>query len=230
MLPKNLRYLRLSKRLTQQKMGARLRINPSSIGSYENGRSLPRVNTLQRLSDFFNRPIDDMLKEDIENNERVMNEEAKGDKLRVLPIVVDQDNQEQVSLVPIKAAAGYTQGYSDAEFIGELPRFNLPFMELSPERTYRVFQIEGDSMLPIPPKSYVICEYIQDWNAVQDNEKHIVVTLDDGVVFKRLTLNGKEGVVNLKSDNPEYTDFDIPVGQVCEVWKALGHVEFYGEN
>ena len=73
-----------------------------------------------------------------------------GSKLRVLSSTVDQNDNENIELVPLKAKAGYTNGYSDPDFISQLPTFQLPF--LSKERKYRTFQIDGDSMYPIPSK------------------------------------------------------------------------------
>ena len=85
-----------------------------------------------------------------------------GQKLRVLATTVDRNNEENIELVPEKAKAGYARGFADPEFIGDLPVFRLPF--LSSNKKYRTFQITGDSMLPIPDKSWVTGEFVQDWN------------------------------------------------------------------
>ena len=113
--------------------------------------------------------------------------DLQGRRLRVLPVVVDpQDEEERISLVHEKAAAGYTQGHSDTEFISRLPHFRMPFIELSPKRSYRVFQIQGDSMLPVASGSYIMCEYLADWTDILDGACHVVVTRDEGIVYKRL--------------------------------------------
>jgi hypothetical protein len=67
-------------------------------------------------------------------------------------------------MVPEKAKAGYTTGYSDPEFISELPVFQFPL--LSKNKKYRTFQISGDSMLPIPEGAWVTGEYVQDWSLI----------------------------------------------------------------
>ncbi|MCL3779959.1 LexA family transcriptional regulator [Prolixibacteraceae bacterium JC049] len=222
---KNLKYLRLSRRMTQTRLAAHLKMNASTIGSYENGRSLPRITSLQSMADYFNRPIDQLLNKNLEEAEKEI-ADAAGDNIRILPIVVDENNQEKISLVPIKASAGYSKGLTDGEFIGDLPTFSMPFQELSPERTYRVFQIEGDSMLPIPAKSYIICEYVQNWNLIQENKPYVVVTKDEGVVFKRIET-GSDNQYILNSDNEDYDSYELNSGQILEFWRALGHVQFY---
>src|SRR6185369_16994492 len=106
----------------------------------------------------------------------------KGTKLRVLATTVDNENRENIEFVNIKAKAGYTAGYNDPEYISGLPTFQLPF--LSPDRKYRTFQIDGDSMLPIPDKSYITAEYLTNWNDLKDGHAYIILTMDDGIVFK----------------------------------------------
>ena len=41
-------------------------------------------------------------------------------------------------------------------------------------------------MLPIPSGSYILCQYVDDWMSVGGLRPHIVVTRNDGVVFKRI--------------------------------------------
>jgi transcriptional regulator with XRE-family HTH domain len=225
-LSTNLKYLRLRKRLSQPKLGASIQLNASTISAYEKGRSIPRLQNLLKLSNYFNRRIDDLLNMDIEATERQKLADTKGDNLRVLPIVVDEQNEEMITLVPVKAAAGYLEGYSDAEFIGDLPNFRLPFSELSENKTYRAFQIEGDSMLPIPSGAYIICEFLQDWETIKDGSTHVVITNDDGIVYKRIEEDLEENQLILHSDNREYHPFEVSLNQVLEVWKALGYVCF----
>ena len=59
----------------------------------------------------------------------------------------DEEDRENIELIPQKASAGYLNGYADPEYIREQPRFRLPF--LPSNATYRAFEISGDSMLPI---------------------------------------------------------------------------------
>ncbi|WP_461636774.1 XRE family transcriptional regulator [Labilibaculum euxinus] len=225
-LNKNLKHLRLRKRLSQGRLSNRIGIGTSSISAYEKKRSVPKITTLMKYSKFFKRNLDELVNEDISKLDQEKTQDTKGDKLRVLPILVDVQNEEMISLVPVKAAAGYLNGYSDAEFISELPNFRMPFAELSENKTYRAFQIEGDSMLPIPSGAYIICEYVQDWELIKDNSCCIVLTDDDGIVYKRVKKDFQNNQLLLNSDNPEYLSFEVSLNQVLEVWKSLGFVSF----
>lgn len=225
-LNKNLKHLRLRKRLSQGRLSHRIGVGASSISAYEKKRSTPRITTLMKYSKFFKRNLDELVNQDISKSDQENKQDTKGDKLRVLPILVDSQNEEMISLVPAKAAAGYLNGYSDAEFIGELPNFRMPFSELSQNKTYRAFQIEGDSMLPVPAGSYIICEYVQDWELIKDNSCCIVLTSDDGIVYKRVIKDLTNNQLLLNSDNSEYLSFEVSLNQVLEVWKSLGFVSF----
>lgn len=225
-LAQNLKYLRLRKRLSQTKLSYKIGIGASSISAYEKQRSIPKLNTLLKFTKYYSRSLDELIHDDISALDREKLQDTKGDKLRILPIVVDEKNEEMITLVPVKAAAGYLNGYSDTEFISELPNFKMPFAELSENKSYRSFQIEGESMLPIPAGAYIICEYVQDWEQIKNGSCNVVVSSEDGVVYKRIQKDLKNNQFILHSDNSEYSNFEISLNQVLEVWKALGYVCF----
>ena len=228
LITNNIRYLRKQKNMTQQEFADLLGIKRSSLGAYEEGRANPTLDTLELISDNFGLTLDQLLREDLSKS-RINNNgkgrsgvDVEGRNLRVLSITVDQENREFIELVPQKAAAGYLAGYSDPEYVEELPKFRLPFLS---EGTYRAFEITGDSMLPLQPGSIVIGEYISDWNAIKDGHTYIVVAEREGVVYKRLFNRIEEnGELILKSDNPSYPPYLVKVGDIVEVWKAKAYI------
>ncbi len=134
---------------------------------------------------------------------RGFNKDLEGKGLRILQSTVDSSGKENIELVPIKSKAGYMAGYSAPEYINVLPTFQLPF--LLKDKKYRSFQVDGDSMLPVPDKSYVIGEYVQNLRMLRDGRAYIIVTLDEGVVFK-VVYNQikKRKKLLLRSLNPAY--------------------------
>jgi len=227
----NIKYLRKAKGLTQSELANNLGVNRAMIGSYEENRAVPKLSVLQDIAYFFSISIDNLIKFKLWEDQSVLdqniNTDFKGTRLRVVSTVVDKTDKEFITTVPIKASAGYTNGYSDPEFIEELPHFSLPLNELSKERTYRIFQIKGDSMLPLKPGSYVICEYLTNWEEINDNKPYIVISKDEGIVYKRLINKiSDSGELILKSDNQEYSPYSIHVDSIFEIWKALGFISF----
>jgi transcriptional regulator with XRE-family HTH domain len=189
-LSSNLKLLRKRKGLTQDEASEQMKISRTKINAYENEHSEPTIEGLVMFATYYGLNIDTLVKTDLsclsdkqlEELENGFDSFITGSKLRVLSSTVDQNDNENIELVPIKAIAGYTNGYSDPDFISQLPTFQLPF--LSKDRKYRTFQIDGDSMYPIKDKSYVIGEFVQNWIDIKDGAAYIILTSDDGIVFK----------------------------------------------
>lgn len=228
-IAENLRFLRKKHGLTQADLAKLLGVKRPLIGAYEEGRADPRIGFLQLVSRHFKTSLDDLINTRLGDDTRP-SIDVGGRALRVLPVVVNApEGEERAAIVPLRAAAGYLKGHSDVAFIERLPTFAIPFPELSQGRTYRLFQIEGDSMLPIPHGAYVICTYVQDWASLDNDRCHIVVSRSDGIVFKRVLNNITKGFITLKSDNPAYEPFDIPIDEVLEIWKAEGYTIIGGD-
>src|SRR5690606_16493869 len=152
-ISQNIKFLRKRERLTQEQLAEKVGIKRSLLGAYEEGRADPRLNNLLAIARIFDVSVDQLISSDISNPEdRLKISQTNGASvnsgLKVLSITVDKDNNENIELVPYKASAGYLNGYADPEYIGELPKFQLPFLPSS--GTYRAFEITGDSMLPLP--------------------------------------------------------------------------------
>ncbi len=58
---KNLRLLRLQRKLTQEKLGCVLHYGSTAIANYESGRNEPSLDDLIRLADFFDVSTDELL-------------------------------------------------------------------------------------------------------------------------------------------------------------------------
>jgi transcriptional regulator with XRE-family HTH domain len=217
----NLKFLRSKKKLTQAQLAEALGLNRPVIGAYEESRSEPKISTLLQMAGYFNISLDAFLGSNLmEKGERT----ASG--LQVLPITVDRDSgEEKITLVPVKAVAGYNTSFGDLEFIGSLPHFDLPIKELSRNHTYRMFQVEGDSMLPVLPGSYVLGSYESDHRMVGGGNLYVVVTTE-GVVFKRVESGFEKGVYRLISENPQFAPYEVGVGEVKEFWRVRGYFGF----
>ncbi len=227
----NIKLLRKRKGRTQDEVALALKMKRSTLSGYENGVAQPGIGVLMQFSEYYGIAIDTLVKVDLSalsesqlsQLERGYDIYIKGSNLRVLATTVDQDNEENIELVNEKAKAGYATGYADPEFIKVLPTFKLPF--LSKQKKYRTFQVSGDSMLPIPDGSYVTGEFVQDWHTIRNHHAYIVLTENDGVVFKVLENKIKEeGKLIFHSLNPLYLPFELPVNEVREVWKFVNYI------
>lgn len=154
----NIKFLRKRRGRTQDDVASSLNMIRSTLSGYENNVAKHSVEVLLAFSEYFKIAVDTLIKVDLASMplsqliqlERGYDVYVKGSSLRILATTVDSSNDENIELVSEKAKAGYVSGYADPEYIKILPAFKLPF--LSKERKYRTFQINGDSMLPIPDR------------------------------------------------------------------------------
>tara|TARA_B110000285_G_scaffold139488_1_gene156114 strand:- start:2294 stop:3094 length:801 start_codon:yes stop_codon:yes gene_type:complete len=227
----NLKLLRKRKKFSQEEVAKNLKLTRSSYSGYENGVAQPNIESLILFSDFYKVTIDDLVRKDFEKLsesdwERIdkgMYSDLKGAKLRVLTSMVDENNEELIELVSVKASAGYTSGYADPDYLKVLPTFHLPF--LSRDRKYRTFPIKGDSMPPVVNGSYVVGEFVQNWMSIRKGTPCIVVTKDDGVVFKVVhnLLDTKQSF-QLCSTNPFYEPYLVNANDILEMWKFVNYI------
>lgn len=216
---RNLRFLRAKEALTQREFAERLGLKQATIGAYEEGRATPPLGCLTEVSRLFKVSLDNLINSDLstlpEKSWRVSGKARR----EVLAITVDVHNKENVELVTQKASAGYLSGFQDPEFVKDLPKISMPV--LPKNRTYRAFEIQGDSMLPVQPGSIIFAEYIEDITAVKNGKLYVLVTKNDGIVFKRVfNFADKEKKLLLVSDNRLYQPYGVPVEDVMEVWAA----------
>ncbi|MCH7409890.1 helix-turn-helix domain-containing protein [Belliella sp. DSM 111904] len=220
MLSKNIRFLRNSRNLTQTDLADQLGVQRTMISAYEDGRSEPKLLALNRISEIFSISLDELLHHDIQElGRRVL----QPSQTKVLTIAVDAHDNEQITMVGQKASAGYLNGFADQEYMESLPHIKLP--NLSSHLTYRAFEIAGDSMLPLVSGTLIIGSYLEHLRDIKSGKTYILVTITEGVVYKRvfnyLEENGK---LFLVSDNEHYKPYEIKGEDVLEIWEAKAFI------
>jgi transcriptional regulator with XRE-family HTH domain len=207
---KNLKYLRKLRGWTQEEFAQKLRIKRSLLGAYEEERAEPRIDILEVVADMFKLTLDDLLRKDVSDNKTNYLAKRRAQKLA--------NGRTDIPFVPIKAVAGYLAGYGDPEFIDELNTFTLPMLAGG---DYRAFEIVGDSMMPTPSGSVIVGERVSSLEDVKSNQTYIVVSKNDGIVYKRILKNNKQkNKMTLVSDNPSYQPYTVNADDIIEVWQA----------
>src|ERR1700761_9125584 len=199
----NIKFLRKKRGLTQQQFADQINIKRSLVGAYEEERAEPKYDLLKIIAAFFDISIDDFIKEEIDEK---WQPKPKGN-LRILSISVDREDQENIEMVPVKASAGYLNGYADPEYVAQLPKFYLPMFK---NGTFRAFEIKGDSMLPLPSGTTIIAEYVENWTDIKPGETYVIISKTEGIVYKRIGNKFKDNKkLKLISDNPVYEPYEI---------------------
>lgn len=217
---KNLKFLRTRAGWTQKEMAEKIGLKQPVIGAYEEERAMPPLNCLLEISDLFKVSIDALSRKDLSKLPEKEWKSFSGKE--VLAITVDKNDNENIELVSQKASAGYLNGYQDVEYIVDLPKIGLPVLPRNV--TYRAFEIKGDSMLPIPSGSIVFGEYVENLSSLKNGKLYIVVSQQEGIVFKRVfNFSDTKNNLLLVSDNRLYEPYTIHAEDVLEVWAVKAY-------
>ncbi len=207
----NLKYLRKLRGWTQEEFAGKLNIKRSLLGAYEEERADPRLEVLEIVADVFKLSLDELLLKDLSNQSASYLMKRRQQKMM-------SADRNIIHFVPVKAAAGYLAGYADSEFIDELNTFTLPMLSGG---NYRAFEIIGDSMLPTPSGSIIVGEKVDGMDDVKSNLAYIVISRNEGIVYKRIVKNNKtKNKVSLVSDNPTYQPYQVNTEDIIELWQA----------
>ena len=220
MIGQNIKYLRKKRNLSQQELADQLSIPRTTLSDYERGHTQVNLENLLKLSSIFNVTIDNLIKTNLSHTEL---EIVRNADFKVLAISVDADNNNNIELVETKASAGYLASYSDPEYIKVLPKISFPNI---PQGTYRAFEIQGDSMLPMEPGSIVICSYVENLKDIKKDRTYIIISKSEGVVYKRVRADLQKNKLILVSDNETYLPYTIDFKDVDEIWQYYCHLSF----
>jgi transcriptional regulator with XRE-family HTH domain len=207
----NLKYLRKLRGWTQEEFANKLGIKRSLIGAYEEERADPRLDVLEIIADMFKLSLDELFLKDLSNIGSSYLAKRRQQKMM-------NADRNIIHFVPVKAAAGYLAGFADTEFIDELNTFTLPMLSGG---NYRAFEIIGDSMMPTPSGSIIVGEKVDSLEDIKNNMPYIVVSRNEGIVYKRVVKNNKvKNKLTLVSDNPQYQPYQVNADDVVELWMA----------
>src|SRR5690554_2563468 len=212
----NIQFIRNQKGLSQAQFAEVLDWSKSQVGAYEEGRSFPSIEKLVQLSDYVKIPIDILVRNDLRKSGTTSFIEV-GNQRVLFPILVDPDNENLIEVVPAKAIAGYLSGYDDPEYIEQLQKIKLPFL---PTGTHRAFPIKGDSMLTVKDGAFVVAKFMDDILDIKNGRTYVVLTKDDGLVYKRIyNQENDASSLLLSSDNKTYQPYVISKENILEVWE-----------
>lgn len=235
---RNLKTIRVTLDFTQKEWATLIGTTEKTVIAYERGGQKVQLAHLQATATYLQVPIERLLVEDLReitklalHNGKSLNKllqehnrlKGKNMTTRTVAITLTPANQSNIELVTAKAAAGYTTGYADPEYLEGLMRLYLPF--LSSERTHRAFEIVGDSMLPVEAGDIIVGEYIEDLTQLKNGQTYIIVSKTEGIVYKRIgNFNSHDASLLLCSDNEAYKPYKIHLKDIEEIWRECASV------
>jgi len=152
---------------------------------------------------------------------------------RLLTVVTNVENEERILHVPVPAMAGYAAEVMDADFVNELPSYQLPGYDYQ-YGTFRSFDIAGDSMIPyLQPGDKVVCRFIEprDWiTSIRDHHVYVIVSRGNVVVKRVINNLHRHRHLLLVSDNDEFKSYRLNVNDIREVWYVKTRISAFDHS
>ncbi len=223
----NLRHLRRVNNLTQEALANHLELSLKKIGSYEEGRATPKLEALLEIANFFSVSLEQFINQDLSVVQDTpalpeLKKYAAAERLRILSITQDRNENEYIELVRLDMEEDYIKGYSNIEFVADLPKCQLPALPLN--QTYRAFEI-SDSLLAAPTKSIVVGAFVADWNGLKDDEPCIIVSENTGVIFRKVKNRiAQNDTLLLEDTNGQFSSYSVLVEDIEEIWRFAAYI------
>ena len=211
----NIVFLRGKKNVTQHKLADELILTRSRYVSYEYGNAEPPIEVLVRISKYYNISIDLLVTVDIRKYPLDKMVNLPGNKI-LLPVVVDNEGNKYIEIVPQKASMGYLNGFSDPEYIESLPRIQLPFLG---HGIFRGFMADGDSMPPFANGTCIVGEYVETLEDLKKGKEYMFIT-NDGYTFKTFSKKNRK-TLTVSADNTFYDSYDIALEDIVQIWRYV---------
>lgn len=234
-----IKNIRIEAGKSQEDFAASIDLKRGNLSQIELGKQLPTLDTIKAIARIYGKTYDWIIDGEENGN---LNGNANGNlnkkylvendklslvnepKVSFLPrvITVNQNEDDVISIVGQKAAAGYLNGYSDPEYVEQLPTIAAPGYKGA---LHRAFEIRGNSMPPLHTGSISIGRYVESLTDIKNRRVYIILSKLEGIVIKRVINVPDERKLILISDNPnkrEFGNYTIDYEDILEMWYWRG--------
>ncbi len=182
---KNLKFLRIQKKLTQEQLSKMLDRDYTTIGKWEKGERTPKLEEVVKVAQALDVPVYDLIGENLSLN-------------NAAPQPVTEDGIKIAVYGTIKAGVPLESQEDIIDYI------NIPKSWTRGGRKFFALKIVGDSMVPkYFENDYVIFEKTNDINLYNGKDAAIMINHTEST-FKKLLIND-QGIVL----QPYNTNYDI---------------------
>ncbi len=200
----------------------------SKYGAYEDGRAEPPMEILLMLSDYFEVPMDLLVKEDLTNLTWQSYWNLKDNWVKYMPLrEVKRRNRIIVAPDANHARAGVPAGQFDDE-VGDIISITLPH---DPGDGAVAFPVAGDSMPPLDDGDFVIGKRVGP-AAIKNGRTYIIrFQEDEGAPFEsvyKIVFNNlkADNTFLLHSTNPGYQPKKLEASKVREIYEYCCHISY----
>ncbi|MES2518292.1 MAG: XRE family transcriptional regulator [Bacteroidota bacterium] len=126
-----------------------------------------------------------------------------------------KNTSKVIPYVKTNVVKDYITNCQKSDFLRSLPTISLPFITTEKNRA---FEMGNDFPMQ---NSIVIGNGISDWSEIQDGKFYVLVTNQQGVIYRRVYNQVKiKGALLLSSDNSNIPSLEIAIKDIIEVWEV----------
>ncbi len=130
-----------------------------------------------------------------------------------------KSNEIRIPFVKRAQIKDYLANYTKSEYIKTLSSFSLPYVN---NEKSRAFEMGSDFPLQ---NSIVIGTAIEHWTNILDGKFYILITPQQGVIYRRVYNQIKvKGTLLLSSDDASIPSFEISMKSIAEIWEVSAFI------
>lgn len=215
---KNIKKIRLVKKLTQADFSTIFNVSRTSVGAYEEGRADPKIETLIQIANYFSISLDDLITTELTIN-----------KLSGLEKSLDEGSEDisaknigSMSFVSKNDQVLYISKRKDKKYINTLEKIKIPIRANLSLRAFEVSNINNNTTNA----------NINDGDIVYGYNVIKKIPSDEHVLYMMVTHAALSLVQIIQLDDEELTVKNLYTGaiesfstkEVVELWKLIGYI------
>ena len=219
---KNIKKIRGVKNLSQQAFADLFDLKRGTLGAYEEGRSEPKIDTLLKVTKYFQITLEDILTRELKVNELLQFK----DDLLFQSRVSWEENFVQIPCITKSQLKKYPDYCGKENYIKDLPTINIPSNSIKDLRAFVISSLEMNNYgQGFSPKDIVIGEQMSvDTMLKSDTSFLAFVIIEEEIVFRNIIM--QEGRIILNAIHPSIEAIELQKEEIIEIWKVI-HVFYH---
>ncbi len=220
---KNIKKIRSAQKISQNEFSDLFSVSRASVGSYEEGRAEPRIDTVISIANHFSLSIDTLLTKELTFDElyqlNIIEHDTSAEDAERLALMDKDHRKEDTPLVVKENYLEYIVNYDHKDYINNLPFVRLPNTQYEKTRAFEVqdnaMEFNGHGLLH---GDILSCSPVEKKD-LRKNEVYVLVT-DQNIYVRRLVSTTP--TLEFRPDNPNFIRLDWSKHNWQELWKVDG--------
>ena len=209
----NIKKIRGVKGLNQTDFANLFGLTRANIGSYEELRAEPKIDTIIKIATYYKLPIDKLVRKEL-----TVNDISNFDVFSKLPLPIGVGNKNEVIFVGKSNLDSYPKNKSNKSYISELDKVLFPFGN---ENSQKIILYNEGNDLCFNHEGLLHGDLLFLEKITKIKEQVLGVVVDDNAIYKGL-LTDVEGKICINPLNPNVSKVQLNTSKKVVAWKIVG--------